>query len=87
MGAMGHGKSFLLAGPSNAGLLDPAQFSVLTQAQILQTLFMSRPSLDYEAMVRVFDVLVKRCQDALGTAHREVERRSNRDNTEASLDD
>lgn len=76
MGAPLHGVQYLLVGPSNAALVDPAQFTALTLVQILRSLFLSRPQMDYQASIAVFDVLVKRCQNALCEANRLVEERS-----------
>jgi hypothetical protein len=82
LGAEDHGKNYLLAGPSNAGLFDPAQYTVLSMGQILSALVAHpKENLTYLAMYMAFNEMGKRCQAALLAAHEFVEERTakNRD--------
>lgn len=77
MGAPDHGDSYLLAGPSNAGLFDPGQYTVLSMGQILLALVTHRKeNLTYLTMYMAFNEHGKRCQAALLAAHERVEERT-----------
>jgi hypothetical protein len=76
MGVADHGGPYLLAGPSNAAIADPAQNTALSLAQILSALFTHRSTLDSASMVAGFNVLVVRCQDALMRIQVSVQKRT-----------
>jgi len=79
LGADGHGRDYLLAGPSNAGLFDPGQYTALSMGQVLSALVAHRKeNMTYLAMYMAFNELGKRCQAALLDAHRDVKERTAR---------
>lgn len=73
MGADGHGRDYVLVGASNRGLMDAAQFTALTLAQLLRSLNMPERRMDHETHIVTFDALTSRCQDALRASHLDVE--------------
>jgi hypothetical protein len=84
-GIQDHGEAFLVAGPTNAALADPGQYTALSLAQILSALIAHSKQLDYIAMYMAFNEQVKRCQAALMSSHEAVKTQTNRNlqNTEA----
>jgi len=74
MGADGHGHEYLLVGPSNAGLLDPSQFTVLALGLLTATLVRGESRTEITIMLGTFNILIGRCIDAFVQAHERVER-------------
>jgi hypothetical protein len=64
----------LLAGPSNAGLTDPAHSTAISLLQITSALVSMEPTLDDLAALKVLQILEKEIGEEFITAHKELER-------------
>ena len=79
IGVEEHGRGLMLVGPTNAGLLDPAQLAVFALRLVGLALLRPDGHADSTVDLGAFHLLAGRCVDAFADAHEAVERLKERD--------